>query len=150
VVHDAALRAEVARRCLAAVAFDIPMVLALLLLMTIRAQLVQRPVCPARLNAKRARLGKRALLEHIEVSSPVFAQGPRPAADRPASVRGAPRLHHVRGHIVRRRDVVYWRGPHWRGHVRLGSVRSRTVELQLPHRSATATGTGRGARDSGG
>jgi len=29
--------------------------------------------------------------------------------------------------------VVYWRGPHWRGHVRLGSVRSRTVELQLPH-----------------
>jgi hypothetical protein len=131
--HDAALRAAVARGSLAAVAFDVPMLLALFLLMAVRAQLVQRPVCPARLNAKRARLGKRALLEHIEVSSPVFAAAPPRVADEVPSMRRAPRLHHVRGHIVRRRDVVYWRHPHWRGHVRLGSVRSRTVELQVAH-----------------
>lgn len=133
VTRDAALRAEVARRSLAAVAFDVPMLLALFLLMAVRAQLVQQPVSPARLNAKRARLGKRALLEHIEVSSPVFAAAPRWVADSVPSVRRAPRLHHVRGHIVRRRDAVYWRHPHWRGHVRLGSVRSRTVELHVPH-----------------
>jgi hypothetical protein len=133
VTHDAALRAEVARRSLAAVAFDVPMLLALFLLMAVRAQLVQHPVCPARLNAKRARLGKSALLEHIEVSSPVFAAAARHAADGVPSVRRGPRLHHVRGHIVRRHDVVYWRHPHWRGHVRLGSVRSRTVELHLRH-----------------
>jgi hypothetical protein len=133
VTHEAALRAEVTRCSLAAVAFDVPMLLALFLLMAVRAGLVQRPVCPGRLNTKRARLGKRALLEHIEVSSPVFAAAPQRAADGVLSVRRAPRLHHVRGHIVRRRDVVYWRHPHWRGHVRLGSVRSRTVELHVPH-----------------
>jgi hypothetical protein len=133
VTHDAALRAEVIRCSLAAVAFDVPMLLALFLLMAVRAELVHQPVCPLRLNAKRARLGKRALLEHIEVSSPVFAAVPYQSQDPPASLRRAPRLHHVRGHIVRRRDAVYWRHPHWRGHVRLGSVRSRTVELQLPH-----------------
>jgi len=133
VIRDATLREEVIRCALAAVPFDVPMLLALFLLMAIRADLVERPVCPGRLNVKRARLGKRALLEHIEISSPVFAGNQHRAADGPGSMRRGPRLHHVRGHIVRRRDVVYWRGPHWRGHVRLGSVRSRTVELQLPH-----------------
>jgi hypothetical protein len=128
-----ALRTEVIRRSLAAVAFDVPMLLALFLLMTIRADLVHMPVRLARLNAKRVRLGKRALLEHIEVSAPVFAQ-PLPLATPGSGVtRRGPRFHHVRGHIVRRHDTVYWRGPHWRGHVRLGSVRSRTVELRLPH-----------------
>jgi hypothetical protein len=149
VTHDAVLRAEVARCSLAAVAFDVPMLLALFLLMAVRADLVQRPVSPVRLNAKRARLGKHALLEHIEVSSPVFAAARQRAADSVPSVRRAPRLHHVRGHIVRRRDVVYWRHPHWRGHVRLGSVRSRTVELQVPHCRATRAGRAPGARDSG-
>jgi hypothetical protein len=38
----------------------------------------------------------------------------------------------VRGHIVRRSNKFFWRSPHWRGHLRLGSVRSRTVELHLP------------------
>jgi hypothetical protein len=37
----------------------------------------------------------------------------------------------VRGHLVRREDVVYWRAPHWRGHVRLGRVRTRNVALKL-------------------
>ena len=132
VAADPALRAEVIRCSLASVAFDVPMLLALFLLMAIHADLVHRPVCPGRLNAKRARLGKRALLEHIEVSAPVFAAGVHRPAEGPTTARRSPRLHHVRGHIVRRRDAVYWRGPHWRGHVRLGSVRSRTVELQLP------------------
>jgi hypothetical protein len=129
---DAATRAHVIRRSLAAVVLDVPILLALFLLMAIRAELVHQPVRPARLNAKRARLGKPPLLEHIEVSAPVFAP-PQQRAEDPGGVpRRGPRLHHVRGHIVRRRNAVYWRGPHWRGHVRLGSVRSRTVELQLP------------------
>jgi hypothetical protein len=127
------VRGDVIHRSLTAVAFDVPMLLALFLLMTIRADLVHMPVRLGRLNSKRARLGKRPLLEHIEVSAPVFAHAPESApADTPAARRG-PRFHHVRGHIVRRHDTVYWRGPHWRGHVRLGSVRSRTVELRLPH-----------------
>jgi hypothetical protein len=129
---SAPTRAQVIQTSLAAVASDVPVLLALFLLMAIRADLVQMPVRPVRLNAKRVRLGKRPLLEHIEVSSPVFASAARCRAEDPAAVRRAPRFHHVRGHIVRRRNTVYWRGPHWRGHVRLGSVRSRTVELRIP------------------
>ena len=132
VASDAVTRAQVIRRSLAAVAFDVPMLLALFLLMAVRAELVQRPVDPLRVNAKRARLGKAPLLEHIEVSAPVFAQAARWHAEAPGTPRRGPRLHHVRGHIVRRHNAVYWRGPHWRGHVRLGSIRSRTVQLQLP------------------
>lgn len=129
------LRSQVIGRSLAAVAFDVPLLLALFLLLSIRDDLERRPVNPQRLNAKRLRLGRRPLLEHLEVCAPVFT--PTPAwhgahGALAASARRAPRFHHVRGHIVRRSDTVYWRGPHWRGHVRLGSVRSRTVELRLP------------------
>jgi len=131
--YTAATRKQVIQYSLAAVASDIPMLLALFLLMAVRADLVHTPVSPLRLNAKRARLGRRALLEHIEVSSPVFAGAALRQTQGPSVARRGPRFHHVRGHIVRRRNTVYWRGPHWRGHVRLGSVRSRTVELRLPH-----------------
>jgi hypothetical protein len=130
--RDAATQRQVIERSLGGVAFDVPVLLALFLLMAIRADLAQHTVDPWRLNAKRIRLGKRPLLEHIEVSSPVFAQAPHWHANGSGTLRRGPRLHHVRGHIVRRRNAVYWRGPHWRGHVRLGRVRTRTVELQLP------------------
>ena len=129
---SAATRQQVIQRSLAAVVFDIPVLLALFLLMSIRADLVWMPVSSARLNAKRTRLGKHPLLEHIEVSSPLFASAPPYRGEGGAVPRRAPRFHHVRGHIVWRRNAIYWRGPHWRGHVRLGSVRTRTVHLQLP------------------
>ncbi len=126
------MRVQLIRRSLAAVASDAPMLLALFLLMAVRDDLVPRHVNPLRLNAKRARLGRRPLLEHIEVSAPVFANASVAGGDAARGSRRAPRFHHVRGHLVRRRNTIYWRGPHWRGHVRLGSVRSRTVELRLP------------------
>ncbi len=127
-----ATRARVIEQSLSTVAFDIPIVLALLLLMSLRSDLIRTPTNLSRLNAKRARLGKRALLEHIEVSAPVFPSPTAHEADGVGSARRGPRFHHVRGHIVRRQNSVYWRGPHWRGHVRLGTVRTRTVELRLP------------------
>ena len=134
--------------CLAGVAFDVPIILALFLLMALRSGLRQVPVHHARLNAKRSRLHRPALLAHIEVSCPVLT-----AADPPASgahmARGAPRFHHVRGHLVRRGDALFWRRPHWRGHLRLGCVRSRTVELLPP--SLTPAGmaaSGHGSGDS--
>ena len=131
--HTAAERAEVTRRSLATVAFDTPMLIALFLLMGLRAEIVQIPVSRERLNTKRLRHGRRPLLAHIEVSCPVLAcEQRREATEVPAATRAGPRLHHVRGHIVRREDVVFWRRAHWRGHLRLGSVQSRTVTLQLP------------------
>jgi hypothetical protein len=132
VAHTSAARAAVLRGSLATVAFDVPMVLALFLLMSLRVALPQLPVRPLRLNVKRARLGKPALLEHIEVSSPVFAHTRPWQRGASPAIRGAPRLHHVRGHIVRRDDTIFWRRAHWRGHLRLGAVRTRTVQLRPP------------------
>ena len=134
------VRAQVLARSLT-VAFDVPMLLALLLMMSIRAGLPQTTVCLDRLNLKRARLGKRALLEHIEVSCPVFAVSSRGRVSASGTaLRLAPRLHHVRGHLVRRYNTVFWRRPHVRGHARLGYVSSRTVELGVPRLPATRAG----------
>jgi hypothetical protein len=148
--RTAELRAQVLQRSLT-VAFDVPLLLALLLLLSLRAGLPQTAVCPTRLNAKRARHGKPALLEHLEVSCPVFADA---AALRPgesnAALRRAARMHHVRGHLVRRYNTVFWRRPHWRGHARLGYVRSRTVELRPPQLAPTPGGTASAAPGSGG
>ena len=132
VTHGAALRAQLTEQALASVAFDVPLLLALLLLLCVRDDLVRAPVNPLRLNAKRARLGRPPLLEHLEISCPVLTPPCAPRDAAPEHARRAPRLHHVRGHLVRRHDSIYWRSPHWRGHVRLGCVRSRTVELRLP------------------
>jgi hypothetical protein len=132
VADSAQLRRRVMEHSLAAVAFDVPLLLALFLLMSIRDDLVRLPVDPQRLNSKRLRLGKPPLLEHLEICAPVFTPAAAERAESSGALRRAPRFHHVRGHIVRRLDTVYWRAPHWRGHVRLGSVRSRTVELHVP------------------
>jgi len=129
---DPTVRAHLVHSALSAVAFDVPVLLALFLLQSVRADLVEQAVDPGRLNVKRVRTGKPPLLSHVEVSAPVFMQVGRPSGQPRGARRPGPRFHHVRGHIVRRRSTVYWRGPHWRGHIRLGSIRSRTVKLRLP------------------
>jgi hypothetical protein len=127
-----AARDLVIARTLGSVAFDVPWLLALLTLMQLQSGLTQRVISLARLNAKRARLGRSALLEHIEVSCPLLAAEPPGTAKLDMHMqRHGPRLHHVRGHLVRRQDMVFWRRPHWRGYLRLGRVRSRTVRLRL-------------------
>jgi hypothetical protein len=128
---DAATRVRLVQQSISAVAFDLPMLLALFLLQSVRTDLVEKSVCAERLNRKRALLGRPALLDHVELSAPVLLQVARPGPDAGDLPRRAPRLHHVRGHIVRRRNTVYWRGPHWRGHIRLGAIRTRTVNLRL-------------------
>jgi hypothetical protein len=122
----------VLREVLGTMAFDMPMILALFLLFAAKDGLQRRAADLERLNRARGRSGKRALLEHIEVRAPVALayQCPvSPAAS--ANRRRAPRLHHVRGHIARRGDRVFWRLPHLRGDARLGVVRSRTVQLSF-------------------
>jgi hypothetical protein len=42
-------------------------------------------------------------------------------------VRRSPRLHHVRGHLMRHGSELIWRVPHLRGHARSGRVQTRTV-----------------------
>ena len=122
----------VLREVLGTMAFDMPMILALFLLFAAKDGLRRRAADLERLNRSRRRSGKRTLLEHVEVRAPIDAryQCAQPLAIN-ASRRRAPRLHHVRCHIARRGDRVFWRLPHLRGSARLGVVRSRTVQLSF-------------------
>jgi hypothetical protein len=122
----------VLRKVLDGTAFDMPMILALFLLFAAKDGLQRRTADLERLNHARRCSGKRALLEHIEVRAPIAMeyQCPESLAANPNRRRG-PRLHHVRGHIARRGDKVFWRLPHLRGSARLGVVRSRTVQLSF-------------------
>jgi hypothetical protein len=128
---DPAARAAVLRICLGSVATDMPMLIAFALLLHSRNGLAQQASDLARLNRSRLAKGKRALLEHVEVGLPLALAGRRGADAPDAWSRNTPRLHHVRGHLVRRADHVFWRSPHWRGALRLGQVRSRTVAVGL-------------------
>ena len=123
-------QSQVLHEVLGTMAFDMPMILALFLLFAAKDGLHRRAADLERLNRARCCSGKRALLEHIEVRAPIAASYPCPASPAAnANRRRGPRLHHVRGHIVRRGDRVFWRLPHLRGSARLGVVRSRTVQL---------------------
>jgi len=122
----------VLREALGTTGFDMPMILALFLLFAAKDGLQRRAVNLEQLNHARRRAGKRPLLEHIEVRAPIavgYHSPASPAAN--ANRRRGPRLHHVRGHIARRGDKVFWRLPHLRGSARLGVVRSRTVQLSF-------------------
>ena len=144
---------RVLRSSLASVGTDLPVLLALFLLMSSKLQLPERRVDLGRLNRRRARDGRPPLLEHIEVSAPLFpaeSHTPLPAGDG----RRPPRLHHVRGHLVRRFEHVYWRVPHLRGHAACGQVRSRSVTLHFDRhdgasRRAGVAGAARAAAAQG-
>jgi hypothetical protein len=122
----------VLREVLGTMAFDMPMILALFLLFSAKDGLRRRAADLECLNRARRCSGKRALLEHIEVRAPIAVgyQGPETRAAN-ANRRRGPRLHHVRGHIARRGDKMFWRVPHLRGSARLGVVQSRTVQLSF-------------------
>jgi hypothetical protein len=115
------------RHAVGTIALDIPMLLAFFLLLATRRGLPQRPQGFERLNLRRRRCGKAPLLEHIEVTAPLLPE--YRDCQRGAAVHGrrSPRLHQVRGHLVRRGSQIFWRVPHLRGNARSGVVRARTV-----------------------
>jgi hypothetical protein len=133
----AQLRATVLRTSLGGCAFDGPMLMAFFLLLGARNLLPRQQICHERLNRVRRQSGKPPLLEHIELSAPLDTP-PSSGNTRPGEPsRLSPRLHHVRGHLVRRGFSVFWRSPHLRGSARLGRIRTRTVELSFAQQGAT-------------
>jgi len=140
---DPRIRSQVLRSNLSACAFDGPMLMAFFLLLGARTLLPRQSVQHAQLNRARRRAGKPQLLEHIEVSAPLEPPRSHAAAggDLAGSGRTGPRLHHVRGHIVRRGSTIYWRSPHLRGSARLGQIRSRTVVLRFPQPAQSSPGS---------
>jgi hypothetical protein len=115
------------RHALGTIAMDIPLLLAFFLLLAARSGLPQQPVALARLNRQRRHSGKPPLLDHIEVRAPVLPDYRDGHREESQGARRSPRLHHVRGHLVRRGSQLFWRVPHLRGRARSGLLQSRTV-----------------------
>jgi hypothetical protein len=112
------------------IAWDAPLVLAFLLLLSAKDATRKAPVSRAAINRKRLANGRWPLLDHIEVNASLDALSSAESSGE-SSGRQSPRLHHVRGHLVRREDRVFWRVPHLRGSGTRGAVRSRTVCLSF-------------------
>ncbi len=136
-------RAAVLQASLASVGTDLPVLFALCLLMSSRLPLPQRRPDLGRLNRRRASAGRAVLLDHVEVTAPVMSSY-RVEAAGPGEWRRAPRLHHVRGHLVRRGQQIFWRVPHLRGRAAFGHLRARNVTLHFESRNPAAR-TGRPA-----
>ena len=107
---------------------DAPFVLAFCLLLSMRTELTFQVAQFARLNEQRRKRQKPALLDHVEIGTTIR----RGLSTRNTSVtaggRATSRLHHVRGHFVRRGDVVFWRSPHLRGNASIGYVANQTKQ----------------------
>ncbi|MGC1458820.1 MAG: hypothetical protein WA825_11125 [Steroidobacteraceae bacterium] len=132
--------AAVSHHALGGIAIDIPVVLAFFLLLSTRPNLPRRPLMLERLNRARSKSGKARLLDQIEVFSPLLPEY-RPSNDSSSGIsRRAARLHHVRGHLVRRGSEIFWRVPHLRGRARSGVIHTRTVTwtIDAPERKRGA------------
>jgi hypothetical protein len=116
----------IARHALGTIAIEIPVLLAFFLLLATRPGLPRRPLMLERLNRARSKSGKAPLLAHMEVFAPLIPEYASPNSGS-GMERRPPRLHHVRGHLVRRGSQLFWRVPHLRGSARAGAVRTRTV-----------------------
>jgi hypothetical protein len=130
--REAACNADFKRRLINdsinSIAWDAPFLIAFLLLLSAKDATRLIPVSRAALNRKRVANGRAPLLDHIEVNASLDAVSTSDSAGD-LSGRQSPRLHHVRGHLVRREHRVFWRVPHLRGSAAQGTVRSRTVCL---------------------
>jgi len=128
---SAGQREAVARHALGTIAIEIPVMLTFLLLLSTRPGLPRRPLMLERLNRARSRSGKAPLLAHMEVFAPLIPEYRSAVGAGSGLERRPPRLHHVRGHLVRRGSQLFWRVPHLRGSSRAGVVRTRTVTWTL-------------------
>jgi hypothetical protein len=138
--RDAAGNPDFKRRLidesLATVGWDAPFLLAFLLLLSAKDATRLSAVSRAAINRKRAALGRPALLDHVEVNACLEAVSTDDShGDGDGNGRQSPRLHHVRGHLVRRENRVFWRVPHLRGSGCRGAIRSRTVCLSFARRA---------------
>ncbi len=132
---SAAANSALWRKSLGTIALDVPIVLAFLLLLATRTGLPHRQAELERLNRARRRRNRAPLLDHIEVRAPILPEYAYRYPSENQRARRGPRLHHVRGHLVRRGTNLYWRVPHLRGSARAGVIRTRTVVWTFdPHR----------------
>jgi hypothetical protein len=129
---DASQLKDILNRSVGCIALAVPVLLAFFLLLMTRDGLPQRPTRLERLNRARVARGRMPLAEHIEVSAPLLPPYRETQTERVSDgTRRQPRLHHVRGHLMRRNDRLIWRVPHMRGKTDAGVIKSRTVEWRF-------------------
>jgi hypothetical protein len=103
---------EASSQCGDALWADAVLALAFFMLLSSRLPMTERQVDRERLNAARTKQGKPALLDHVELK---LGQLPSIGAAPAGGGRKFPRMHMVRGHLVRRQDSIFWRSAHIRG-----------------------------------
>ncbi len=135
---DADTQRHIVHSSLAAVARDPPLLLAFFLLLSANNATRSTPISRSIINRKRRARGREGLLDHIEVHASLDAGSETPGHGELDPARRPPRLHHVRGHLVRRDNCIFWRTPHLRGSASQGIVRSRTVCLSFARRRTCA------------
>ncbi|MBA3678220.1 MAG: hypothetical protein H0W74_12605 [Sphingosinicella sp.] len=115
--------------------FNVPFILVFAAMLNSEGILERRSADLVKLNSARVRRGRQPLLDHIEVSLSLGV-GTR-AGDDNLRVGGriAPRLHHVRGHTVRRGSSIFWRSSHLRGNAERPILR-KTVKVSAPPKTA--------------
>lgn len=128
---DPEAQRPVVHATLAAVARDVPLLLAFFLLLSAKDATRSIPISRFAINRKRQGRGHWALLDHVEVRASLDSVHEPDLQPGDIEGRQSPRLHHVRGHLVRRDNRVFWRTPHLRGSAVRGMVRSRTVCLSF-------------------
>jgi hypothetical protein len=132
----------VAHRTLGSIAPAIPVLLAFFLLLGTTSSLPKRSIRLDKLNRTRAQAGQHPLLDHVEVHSPIWPDAESQSTVDTSGGRRSPRLHHVRGHLVRRDAQLFWRVPHLRGSASAGIIRTRTVTWTINTTAASHFGAG--------
>jgi hypothetical protein len=106
----------------------LPVVLAFSAMLNSGGILDERRSDLGRLNKSRAKAKRLPLLDHVEVGMQLGYSRYSEGAGKLNNERQTPRLHFVRGHIVRRSGQTFWRTSHLRGDA-ARSVVSRTVRF---------------------
>ena len=108
---------------------DIPFLATFCLLLISKGALHAQPCDRSGINGARARKGRPLLLDHVELTMNLEETGH--TGRQIEADRSGPRLHFVRGHLVRRQDTIFWRTSHMRGKAEIGSIKTRTVSLRM-------------------
>jgi hypothetical protein len=102
------------------------------LMLASRSELSIEPSQLDRLNRARRKRRAPELLDFAEVAAGLFGQRASARGEaKTALSRSAARLHHVRGHFVRRGDILFWRRPHLRGDVSSGAAPGRVTRVGM-------------------
>lgn len=94
---------------------DVVRTLAFFVLLGSRMPFDEREVSRERLNVQRAKAGRPELLDHVELRLGGYGGYSDTTGGTGLGGRKQPRMHVVRGHLVRRNDSLFWRTAHVRG-----------------------------------